>query len=221
MRIPHQHQPFTLSYSTMGIPHQRLYQVSYADVARTHQTPSSHVNLNPTQIQIHRRHSQTTLKACFDDGVFSANKRLRLMDRVGCVTSSKSNKVTDSVTGRLYSTNSSSLPSPSSSSSHKSESKSEVSPSQIQNLNIPHQAESNSYMSRLKSKLTPYWRLARMHQPTGTYLLFLPCAWSISAASYLSLKSLSIHDTIHIVRYIMSFSYIRCILFVFMNACML
>ncbi|KAI8606925.1 hypothetical protein BC830DRAFT_248217, partial [Chytriomyces sp. MP71] len=40
------------------------------------------------------------------------------------------------------------------------------------------------YMSRLPSAAIPYIRLARIDRPAGSYLLFLPGAWSISMASY-------------------------------------
>lgn len=38
-------------------------------------------------------------------------------------------------------------------------------------------------LTRVPSKLSPYFRLARVDRPTGTWLLYLPCTWSIALAA--------------------------------------
>ncbi|VDP80775.1 unnamed protein product [Echinostoma caproni] len=38
-------------------------------------------------------------------------------------------------------------------------------------------------LTHVPAKLTPYFRLARVDRPTGTWLLYLPCTWSIALAS--------------------------------------
>ncbi|KAI8575721.1 hypothetical protein K450DRAFT_260504 [Umbelopsis ramanniana AG] len=42
----------------------------------------------------------------------------------------------------------------------------------------------NSWLDRLPPKLSPYVYLTRMDKPIGTWLLYWPCAWSISMATY-------------------------------------
>ncbi|CAO3703546.1 unnamed protein product [Rhizopus stolonifer] len=42
----------------------------------------------------------------------------------------------------------------------------------------------NSWIDRLPEKWAPYAFLTRIDKPIGTWLLFWPCAWSISMASY-------------------------------------
>ncbi|PHZ17265.1 4-hydroxybenzoate polyprenyl transferase [Rhizopus microsporus ATCC 52813] len=42
----------------------------------------------------------------------------------------------------------------------------------------------NNWLDRLPAKLAPYAFLTRIDKPIGTWLLFWPCAWSISMAAY-------------------------------------
>ncbi|KAJ1567349.1 Para-hydroxybenzoate--polyprenyltransferase, mitochondrial precursor (PHB:polyprenyltransferase) [Cladochytrium tenue] len=46
-----------------------------------------------------------------------------------------------------------------------------------------------AYWRRLPPAVLPYLRLARIDRPSGTHLLFLPCAWSISMATYAALAA--------------------------------
>lgn len=41
-----------------------------------------------------------------------------------------------------------------------------------------------SWVDRLPQKVQPYAHLTRIDKPIGTLLLFYPCAWSITMASY-------------------------------------
>jgi 4-hydroxybenzoate polyprenyltransferase len=42
----------------------------------------------------------------------------------------------------------------------------------------------NSWVERLPTKIRPYLYLTRIDKPIGTLLLFFPCTWSITMASY-------------------------------------
>ncbi|CAG8616634.1 13617_t:CDS:2 [Ambispora gerdemannii] len=56
----------------------------------------------------------------------------------------------------------------------------------------PEQEEEDNYKEsalswiyeKLPTSFVPYAQLVRLDKPTGTWLLYLPCAWSISMASY-------------------------------------
>ncbi|KAJ3110931.1 Para-hydroxybenzoate--polyprenyltransferase, mitochondrial precursor (PHB:polyprenyltransferase), partial [Physocladia obscura] len=45
------------------------------------------------------------------------------------------------------------------------------------------------HLSRLPAWSIPYIRLARIDRPAGSYLLFLPCSWSIAMANYAHLAA--------------------------------
>ncbi|KAI0068921.1 4-hydroxybenzoate polyprenyl transferase [Artomyces pyxidatus] len=48
----------------------------------------------------------------------------------------------------------------------------------------PAQPPSQTWVDRLPAKIQPYMYLTRIDKPIGTLLLFYPCAWSITMASY-------------------------------------
>ncbi|KAG1056597.1 hypothetical protein G6F43_001516 [Rhizopus delemar] len=48
----------------------------------------------------------------------------------------------------------------------------------------------NNWLDHLPSKIAPYAFLTRIDKPIGTWLLFWPCAWSISMAAYHSGSSI-------------------------------
>lgn len=51
-------------------------------------------------------------------------------------------------------------------------------------INLPKKISTNRNLSTLdRLKQNPYVRLMRLDKPTGAYLLFWPCAWSISLAA--------------------------------------
>ncbi|KAJ7047509.1 para-hydroxybenzoate-polyprenyltransferase, partial [Mycena alexandri] len=51
-------------------------------------------------------------------------------------------------------------------------------------ISSPHSLSTKSWVDRLPLNVRPYLYLSRIDKPIGTLLLFYPCAWSITMASY-------------------------------------
>ncbi|KAG8833071.1 Para-hydroxybenzoate--polyprenyltransferase, mitochondrial precursor (PHB:polyprenyltransferase) [Serendipita sp. 399] len=59
----------------------------------------------------------------------------------------------------------------------------------LSSVELAHPERNDRSLDSLKAHLLPYWHLARLDKPIGTVLLFLPCTWSITMASYASSAS--------------------------------
>ncbi|SCV04093.1 LAME_0H15698g1_1 [Lachancea meyersii CBS 8951] len=77
------------------------------------------------------------------------------------------------------------------STSAKAESKAVFTEEQLKNARDARLKALEPYLSKLPAKIIPYAELMRLDKPVGTWLLYIPCTWSITMAATQTLAPVS------------------------------